>query len=343
MAPGQHPWGSWPVLVPGWLVADLLDQKETKRTRQVAFLTREVQLLRDRLALQSSEISTDAAASKSQDLQEEAGHSRLEMQQELEKLKALSSSSDSEKMALSAQVASLEAELKCVKSEDGAVQALRYQVSRLEEELSSLREKHLQSTAEAASKLTSAEARAADADRFRATLEQQLKEAQRAESELALLKPRLADLAAQLHRSQQEILGLEGDVATLRAAARESAWEISESERAIDKLLDEISSKEESLQRLRQENIAREEGIKRLQRCLNLLERQCTRASFSHSCSSPEQQARDEATAIQALRDEKQRAAAWKQLLLKWHPDKNPNNVQVATQVFQMLQNWNWR
>ena len=335
MAPGQHPWGSWPV--PGWLVAVLLDREETKRKRQVAFLTHEVELLRDRLALQSSEISTDAAASKSEDLQEEAGQSRLEMQQEL---KALSSSSDSEKMALSAQVASLEAELKCVKSEDGAVQALRYQVSRLEEELSSLREKHLQSTAEAASKLTSAEARAADADRFRATLEQQLEEAQRAESELTLLKPRLADLAAQLHRSQQEILELEGDVATLHAAARESAWEILESERVIERLLDEINSKEECLQRLKQENIAREEGIKRLKEHLNLLEKQRTRASFSHSCSSPEQQAKDEATAIQALRDERQRAAAWKQLLLKWHPDKNPQNVQVATRVFQMLQNW---
>ena len=100
---------------------------------------------------------------------------------------------------------------------------------------------------EAASKLTSAEARAADADRSRATLEQQLKEAQRAESELTLLKPRLADLAAQLARSQEEIQKLEGDVATRRAAAPESALEVSVSDRIIEQLLDEI--KEESLKR----------------------------------------------------------------------------------------------
>ena len=200
------------------------------------------------------------------------------MQQELEKLKALSSSSDSEKMALSAQVASLEAELKCVKSEDGAVQALRYQVSRLEEELSSLREKHLQSAVHGRSR--------EQTDQCRSTGSR--------------CRP-LADLAAQLHRSQQEILEPEGDVATLRAAAQESAWEISESERVIEQLLDQINSKEECLQRLKQENIAREEGIKRLKEHLNLLEKQRTRASFSHSCSSQEQQAKDEATAIQSL------------------------------------------
>ena len=130
------------------------------------------------------------------------------------------------------------------RSEDGAVQAPWYQVSRLEEELNSFREKHLQS-GEAASKLTGVEARAADADRSRATLEQQLKEAQRAESELTLLKPRLADLAAQLARSQEEILKLEGDVATRRA--EESALEISASDRIIEQLLDEISKDPESL------------------------------------------------------------------------------------------------
>ena len=177
-----------------------------------------------------------------EDSQEEAGQSRLEMQQELEKLKALNSSSDSEKTALKAQVASLEAELKCVKSEIGAVQSLRDQVSRLEEEL------------------TNAEARVATHEDKKAEMQEKIRK--------------------------------------FRAA-----------------------------QEKRHEKLG-------------------TRVSFSdscrNSCSSQEQEARDEATAIQALRDEKQRAAAWKQLLLKSHPDKNHQNVEVATHVFHMLQNWRW-
>lgn len=44
-----------------------------------------------------------------------------------------------------------------------------------------------------------------------------------------------------------------------------------------------------------------------------------------------------EADEISKKADEKQRAAAWKQLL-KWHPDTNPQNAKVATEVFQMLQ-----
>eukprot|EP00434_Breviolum_minutum_P019684 symbB.v1.2.017363.t1/scaffold1352.1/size234417/12 len=218
--------------------------------------------------VQSREQSSRAAASKSEDSLKEAVQSRLETQQELETLKAWKSSSDSEKTALSAQVASLEAQLKGVKSEDGAVQALRQQVSQLEQELSRLREKHLQSAGEAASKLGSAEARAADADRSRATLEQQLttsnselstlsmrlKEAQRAESELASLKPRLTDLETQLACSQQEILKREGDVATQRAAAQGSALELAARDRIIQQLRDEISSNEDNLKRLKQEN-----------------------------------------------------------------------------------------
>ncbi len=126
---------------------------------------------------------------------------------------------------------------------------------------------------EAAGKLISAEARAADAHRSRATLEQQL-EAQRAESELTLLKPRL----------QQEILKLEGDVATLRAAAQESALEISTSDRIIEQLLDEIRSKEENLKRLKREKIDRQEREKRIyEEHLKRLEKLETRASFSDS------------------------------------------------------------
>ena len=160
-----------------------------------------------------------------------------------------------------------------MKSEDFEVQALRYQVSWSEEELSRFREKHLQSAGEAVGKLTSAEARAADAHRSRATLEQQL-EAQRAESELTLLKPRL----------QQEILKLEGDVATLqRAAAQESALEISASDRIIEQLLDEIRSKEENLKRLKREKIDRQERKKRIYEEYLKLEKLETRASFSDS------------------------------------------------------------
>ena len=131
----------------------------------------------------------------------------------------------------------------------------------------------------------------------------QFKEAQRAESELTLLKPRLADLAAELARSQQEILKLEGDVATLRAAAQESALEISASDRIIEQLLDEISSKEENLTRLKQEKIDRQERAKTTyEEHLKRLDKLETRASFRDSCSSHE--ARDEAMAIQALRDD---------------------------------------
>ena len=131
------------------------------------------------------------------------------------------------------------------------------------------------------------------------------REAQRAESELTLLKPRLADLAAQLARSQQEILKLEGDVAILRAAAQESALEILASDRFIEQLLDEISSKEENLKRLKQEKIDRQERAKRIyEEHLKRLEKLETRASFGDSCSSHEH-ARDEAMAIQALRDKK--------------------------------------
>lgn len=224
---------------------------------------------RDLAQAQSREQSQRAAAGKTEDSLKEAVQSRLELSRELEGLKALKSSNDSEKTALAARVASLEAQLNGVKSEDGAAQALRQQVSQLEEELSRLREQHLHSASEAAGKVSSAEARAAEADRARAMLEQQLsssssdlasvsarlKDAQRAESELNLLKPRLADAETQLARSQQEIVKKEGEVATQRAQAQGSQVELGARDRVIQQLKDELNSTEESLKRLRQENL----------------------------------------------------------------------------------------
>eukprot|EP00435_Cladocopium_sp_Y103_P004683 s3874_g1.t1 len=218
---------------------------------------------------QSREQSQRAAAGKTEDSLKEAVQSRLELSQELERLKALKSGTESEKTALAARVASLEAQLSGVKSEDGAAQALRQQVSQLEEELSRLREKHLHSASDAAGKVSTAEARAAEADRARAMLEQQLssssselatvsarlKDAQRAESELNLLKPRLADAETQLARSQQEIAKKEGEVATQRAQAQGNQVELGARDRVIQQLKDELNSTEESLKRLRQENL----------------------------------------------------------------------------------------
>lgn len=224
---------------------------------------------RDLAQAQSREQSQRAAVGKTEDLLKEAVQSRLELSQELERLKALKSSSDSEKTALAARVASLEAQLNGVKSEDGAAQALRQQVSQLEEELSRLREKHLHSASDAAGKVSSAEARAAEADRARAMLEQQLissssdlasvsarlKDAQRAESELNLLKPRLVDAETQLARLQQEIVKKEGEAATQRAQAQGNQVELGARDRVIQQLKDELNSTEESLKRLRQENL----------------------------------------------------------------------------------------
>eukprot|EP00913_Durusdinium_trenchii_P028934 g27129.t1 len=160
----------------------------------------------------------------------------LDLQQELEKLKAVSSSEASERKTLEAQIASLEAQLKNVKSEDGAAQALRQQVTKLEEdlffapvagcehqELAQLRAKHLQAASDQAAKISASEAKALDAD---ARCIAPLQEAQLAESELLMTKTRLADAETQLSRAHQEMAKREGDVATQRAAAQASALEL---------------------------------------------------------------------------------------------------------------------
>eukprot|EP00438_Fugacium_kawagutii_P024469 Skav217924 [mRNA] locus=scaffold2633:82599:89681:- [translate_table: standard] len=119
---------------------------------------------RDLAQAQSRELCQRAAASKTEESLKEAVQSRLEAQQTLEQLKAVNSSSDSERAALTAQVASLEATRGSwlVRLESRLVglvrQALRQQ------ELSRLREKHLHSASEAAGKLSSVEARAAEAE-----------------------------------------------------------------------------------------------------------------------------------------------------------------------------------
>ncbi|CAK9029324.1 unnamed protein product, partial [Durusdinium trenchii] len=232
---------------------------------------------------QSKELTVRQGASKTEASLKEAVQSRLDLQQELEKLKAVSSSEASERKTLEAQIASLEAQLKNVKSEDGAAQALRQQVTKLEEELAQLRAKHLQAASDQAAKISASEAKALDAERTRITLEQQissttaelssvskrLKEAQLAESELLMTKTRLADAETQLSRAHQEMAKREGDVATQRAAAQASALELAARDRLLQQLRDDLAGHEELIKRLKQENLeleAQRSEISRLKR-----------------------------------------------------------------------------
>eukprot|EP00931_Biecheleriopsis_adriatica_P071759 TRINITY_DN45686_c0_g1_i1.p1 TRINITY_DN45686_c0_g1~~TRINITY_DN45686_c0_g1_i1.p1 ORF type:complete len:224 (+),score=35.76 TRINITY_DN45686_c0_g1_i1:34-672(+) len=41
---------------------------------------------------------------------------------------------------------------------------------------------------------------------------------------------------------------------------------------------------------------------------------------------------------IKAMQDGKEKTKAYRKLLREWHPDKNPDRVKVATEVFQFLQ-----
>jgi curved DNA-binding protein CbpA len=43
-------------------------------------------------------------------------------------------------------------------------------------------------------------------------------------------------------------------------------------------------------------------------------------------------------TAIQKMESKDARSKEFRQLLRNWHPDKNPDKVEVATAVFQFLQ-----
>lgn len=43
-------------------------------------------------------------------------------------------------------------------------------------------------------------------------------------------------------------------------------------------------------------------------------------------------------TKLQSVEPKEQRAKEWRLLLRNWHPDKNPDKVEVATAVFQFLQ-----
>eukprot|EP00933_Yihiella_yeosuensis_P075934 TRINITY_DN8549_c1_g1_i1.p1 TRINITY_DN8549_c1_g1~~TRINITY_DN8549_c1_g1_i1.p1 ORF type:complete len:247 (-),score=64.49 TRINITY_DN8549_c1_g1_i1:125-865(-) len=59
--------------------------------------------------------------------------------------------------------------------------------------------------------------------------------------------------------------------------------------------------------------------------------------------SSPEiEQAKRDAlaklTALQSVEPKEERAKEWRKLLRNWHPDKNPDKKEVATEVFQFLQ-----
>lgn len=43
-------------------------------------------------------------------------------------------------------------------------------------------------------------------------------------------------------------------------------------------------------------------------------------------------------TKLQGVEPKESRAKEWRLLLRNWHPDKNPERVEVATAVFQFLQ-----
>merc|ERR1711972_883173 len=43
-------------------------------------------------------------------------------------------------------------------------------------------------------------------------------------------------------------------------------------------------------------------------------------------------------TALQAVEPKDQRMKDWRALLRNWHPDKNPDRLELATAVFQFLQ-----
>lgn len=41
---------------------------------------------------------------------------------------------------------------------------------------------------------------------------------------------------------------------------------------------------------------------------------------------------------LQDMKDGKEKQKAYRKLLREWHPDKNPDKVKMATEVFQFLQ-----
>jgi len=43
-------------------------------------------------------------------------------------------------------------------------------------------------------------------------------------------------------------------------------------------------------------------------------------------------------TKLQSIESKEERAKQWRLLLRTWHPDKNPERLEVATAVFQFLQ-----
>lgn len=43
-------------------------------------------------------------------------------------------------------------------------------------------------------------------------------------------------------------------------------------------------------------------------------------------------------TKLQGIEPKEERAKQWRLLLRTWHPDKNPDKLEVATAVFQFLQ-----
>ena len=61
------------------------------------------------------------------------------------------------------------------------------------------------------------------------------------------------------------------------------------------------------------------------------------------SDTSPEtdkakQEALERLLALRAVEPKENRLKEYRQLLREWHPDKNPERVEVATAVFQFLQ-----
>lgn len=58
----------------------------------------------------------------------------------------------------------------------------------------------------------------------------------------------------------------------------------------------------------------------------------------SKELSEAKMEALQKLQALQKVEPKEQRAKEWRALLRNWHPDKNPDKVQVATAVFQFLQ-----
>lgn len=63
-----------------------------------------------------------------------------------------------------------------------------------------------------------------------------------------------------------------------------------------------------------------------------------TSSKESKEVEEAKMEALQKLTKLQGIEPKEERAKQWRLLLRTWHPDKNPDKLEVATAVFQFLQ-----